>query len=104
VGIHAGGGAFDAGGIRLPWGIAPHFAEHRYEGWALGAGVSYGRQWWVAPRFNIEATVGLGYYYMRYDRFVSPPSSIIDEPDVAHHYFGPTRIGVSLVYFLRSKK
>lgn len=45
VGVHAGGGAFDAGGINLPLGVFPDFGKHRFERWMAGAGVSYGWQW-----------------------------------------------------------
>ncbi len=104
VGIHAGGGAFDAGGITLPLGIFPDLGKHRYEGWMMGAGVSYGWQWWIAPRWNFEAAFGFGYLYMEYNRFASPPSTVIDEADKVHHYFGPTRIGLTFSYLFRSKK
>lgn len=104
VGIHAGGGAFDGGGIKLPFGILPSFAGHRYEGWLMGAGVSYGWQWWISPRLNLEATVGFGYFYMWYNRFSTPPSKIMDAPGTVRHYIGPTRAGVSIYYLLGSKK
>ncbi len=103
VGIHAGGGAFDGGGIRLPFGILPSFADHRYEGWLMGAGVSYGWQWWLSPRLNVEATVGFGYFYMEYNRFSTPASKIIDTRNRVRHYIGPTRAGLSL-YYLFGKK
>ncbi len=104
VGIHAGGGAFDAGGINIPLGIFPDFGKHRYEGWMAGVGISYGWQWWVSPHWNFEATFGFGYLYMEYNRFASPPSSVMDERGTVHHYFGPTKIGLSFSYLFRSKK
>ncbi len=107
VGLHATTGAFDAGGINLPLGVFPDFGSHRYEGWMAGAGVSYGWQWYISPHFNVEATFGFGYLYLKYNRFGGPlgsASQIMDEIDTVHHYFGPTRIGVSFTYLLRSKK
>jgi hypothetical protein len=104
VGIHAGGGAFDAGGITMPLGMVPNFGTHRYEGWMAGAGVSYGWQWWVSPHWNFEATFGFGYAYMEYNRFVRPESNVADEINKVHHYFGPTKIGLSFSYLFRSKK
>jgi hypothetical protein len=103
-GIHAVGGAFDAGGITLPLGVLPNFGTHRYEGWMAGAGVSYGWQWLLSPHWNFEATFGFGYMYMAYTRFSSPESSVADQMDTVHHYFGPTRIGLSFSYLFRSKK
>ncbi len=107
VGIHAGGGAFDAGGINLPLGIFPDFGTHRYEGWMAGLGVSYGWQWWVSPHWNFEATLGFGYLYLVYNRFGGAggsASQIIDQPNFVDHYFGPTKIGLSFSYLFRSKK
>jgi hypothetical protein len=104
VGIHAGGGAFDAGGINVPLGIFPKFGDHRYEGWWAGAGVSYGWQWWVGHHWNFEANFGFGYRYVEYNRFATPPSSVMDEQNTVHHYFGPTKIGLSFSYLFRSKK
>jgi hypothetical protein len=104
VGIHAGGGAFDAGGIDLPLGVFPDFGKHRYEGWMAGAGVSYGWQWWVSPHWNFETTFGFGYLYIQYNRFSAPASAVMDEKNTVHHYFGPTKIGLSFSYMFRSKK
>ena len=104
VGIHAGGGAFDAGGINIPLGVFPDFGSHRYEGWMAGAGISYGWQWWVSPHWNFEATFGFGYLYMQYNRFDAPASSVMDQQNHIHHYFGPTKIGLSFSYLFRSKK
>ncbi len=104
VGIHAGGGAFDGGGIELPLGIFPGFGVHRYEGWTAGLGVSYGWQWWLGPHWNFEATFGFGYRYVRFNRFTTPPSRVIDMENAEHHYFGPTKIGLSFTYLFRSKK
>jgi hypothetical protein len=104
VGIHAGGGAFDAGGIKVPLGVFPDFSSHRYEGWMVGGGVSYGWQWWVSPHWNFEATFGFGYLYMEYNRFKTVAGSEIDQPNQPHHYFGPTKVGLTFSYLFRSKK
>jgi hypothetical protein len=104
VGFHAGGGSFDTGGITLPFGLYPDWALHRYEGWFAGAGVSYGWQWWLSPHWNFEATLGVGYRYVVYNRFVDPPSTIMDQADVVKHWFGPTKFGLSFSYLFRSKK
>jgi hypothetical protein len=104
VGIHAGGGAFDAGGITMPLGLMHDFGKHRYEGWMAGAGVSYGYQWWVSPHWNLEATLGFGYMYMEFNRFETPASKYIDQEHKTYHYFGPTRVGLSFSYLFRSKK
>ncbi|MDR2912305.1 MAG: DUF3575 domain-containing protein [Alistipes sp.] len=105
-GIHATTGAFDAGGIKMPGGILPNFANHRYEGWMVGAGISYGWQWFLSPHWNVEATIGAGYLYLKYNRFF-PQTAIepeADQIDAVQHYIGPTRVGITFSYLLRSKK
>jgi hypothetical protein len=41
---------------------------------------------------------------MVYNRFQAPESPVLDQTDHVHHYFGPTRIGLSFSYLFRSKK
>jgi hypothetical protein len=41
---------------------------------------------------------------MEYNRFSAPASSVMDEKNTVHHYFGPTKIGLSFSYMFRSKK
>ncbi len=48
--------------------------NNRVDGWLTGLGVSYGYRWSIGERTALEATVGLGYAYMSYDR----------HPDGAH--------------------
>ena len=45
--------------------------NRRSEGWAAGAGLTYGCVWPIARRWNLECTVGLGYWYTDYDKFES---------------------------------
>lgn len=44
--------------------------DRRYEGFLYGAGLSYGYQWVVGRRWNIEAMLGVGYIRSEYDRYV----------------------------------
>lgn len=104
MGIHATAGAFDAAGIELPLGIFSDLKDHRFEGWMTGIGVSYGWQWWVSPHWNFEATLGFGYLYMEYDRFVCNTCDFRDEENKVKHYFGPTKLGLSFSYLFGSKK
>ncbi len=103
-GIHATTGSFDAGGIDLPLGIFPGLKDHRYEGWMAGAGVSYGWQWYLGPHWNLEATFGFGYLYIKYNEFECVKCGDLLAENVVKHYFGPTKIGVSFSYLFKSKK
>ncbi|MDR2917718.1 MAG: DUF3575 domain-containing protein [Tannerella sp.] len=71
-----------------------------FEGWFAGVGVSYGYHWVLAPRFSMEFTVGLGYAYLDYDKTRCTDCKQTIAKDKIH-YFGPTRLGISLVYMLK---
>ena len=84
------------------WGNADRdgIYVNSFEGWLIGAGVSYGYHWIIAPRFSMEFTVGFGYAYLDYDktRCTDCRKKLGEEKA---HYFGPTRAGISLVYMLK---
>lgn len=111
VGVHAHGGLYNFGGfdgkVRFPgWnGDGRYvgtdfrkFADTRYQGWFAGAGVSYGYAWILGDHWNLEAELGVGYAYTRYDRFNCTGCGKKIEEGVPHHYVGPTKAAVSLVY------
>ena len=71
-----------------------------YEGWFVGAGVSYGYHMIIAPRFSIEVTVGAGYTYFRYDKNrCTDCKKKIGEGE--SHYIGPDRAGITAVIMLK---
>ena len=74
--------------------------NRRSEGWAAGAGLTYGCVWPIARRWNLECTVGLGYWYTDYDKFESRKCGLFQE-HVSHGAFGPTALGVSFIYLIR---
>ncbi len=54
----------------MPHGpFSEYMRDHRFEGWLAGVGVSYGYRWNFSRSLALEATVGLGYAYMDYDKF-----------------------------------
>lgn len=103
IGVHLMTGSFDLAGIKLPMGILPNLRSHRYEGWLAGFGASYGWQWYLGPHWNLEATFGFGYLYMKYNRFGCETCSDMDLGNAVKHYFGPTKVGISIEYLFRSK-
>ncbi len=88
---------YNIGGLNL----FPNLKGSRYRGNAYGFGISYGYQWILSSRWNIEATLGLGYIYMDYTRYECKPCGEKLE-DGSKHYFGPTRAGLSLVYIINN--
>lgn len=98
-GIHTGYAFYNISGVRLPFHSAS-MKDHRYQGWATGVGVSYGYSWIIGKRWNIEATLGLGYIYTNYDRYDCATCGRFRGTDVKH-YFGPTKAGVTLIYLIK---
>ena len=97
-GVHAHYALYNAG--KLPHGPFSRFMnEHRFEGWLAGVGVSYGYRWNLDPRWAFEATLGVGYAYMDYDKYLCGRCG---DPlgGETKHYFGPTKAGLSLILAL----
>lgn len=92
-GLHGHWATYNVAG--LPFN--DYMKSHRFEGWLAGAGISYGYRWnFRNPRWALEATVGVGYAYLDYDKFACGDCGA-DKGHRSKHYFGPTRAGVSLM-------
>ena len=72
--------------------------DHRYEGWMLGAGIAYGYQWILSKHWSIEAEIGIGYVYSRYDKYRCAGCGRKTEEGKSHHFVGPTKAAVNLIY------
>lgn len=71
--------------------------NERSQGWGTGGGVSYGYQWLLSKHWNLEATVGVGYLYLDYDKY--PCANCGSKIESGHkHYFGPTQAAISIMY------
>ncbi|MCC8094572.1 MAG: DUF3575 domain-containing protein [Tannerellaceae bacterium] len=102
-GIHGFYSEFNVGGINFPGKILSGLKENRYQGYTAGGGISYGYQWYLSPHWNLEAMIGVGYAYIHYDKYECKNCG--RHLKTSHkHYVGPTRVGVSLIYLLPSKK
>jgi len=102
LGIHAHGGQYNIGGIDGRFNFlgtdARKLKDTRYQGWFVGAGVAYGYDWILSRHWNLEAEVGFGYSYTRYERFRCAGCGKKIESDKPHHYVGPTKAAINLVY------
>ena len=101
-GAHLLGGIYNLGNIDadFKW-LGTDFGqlkEHRFEGWMVGAGIGYGYQWLLSRRWSLEAEIGLGYIYTRADKYECAHCGDKKENDEPHHYLGPTKAAVSLIY------
>lgn len=102
VGAHLLGGQYNVGGIDGRVNIFGtdfrNLKDMRYQGWFVGAGMAYGYAWILNRNWNFEAEIGLGYIYTRYDRFPCKECGKKLGTDQPHHYVGPTKAAVNLVY------
>lgn len=95
-GIHGHYADFNFG--KLPWNH--NMRNYRYDGNLWGAGLSYGYSWVVGKRWNIEATIGVGYARMDYDKY---PTNCCQDQQIKRkkeNYWGPTKIGLSVIYVI----
>lgn len=99
-GLHLHGAQFNVGGIDVPVGRLKTFKDHRYEGYLYGAGVSYGYQWVLNRRWNIELSLGGGFARVHFNEFpCTTCGSKLDEGD--YTYWGVTKTALSIIYFLK---
>lgn len=97
IGLHAHGAQFNVGGIDIPIGRLDIFKDHRYQGYLYGAGLSYGYQWILNPRWNLELSAGGGFARILYDEFpCADCGTKLDEG--TYNYMGVTKTAVSLIY------
>lgn len=101
AGVHALIGQYNAGHIDLPFSLpATDFSAlktRRYQGWAGGLGLTYGYSWLLSRHWNLEAELGLGWVYTRFDRFECAGCGRRTGKG-KHNYVGPTKAAVNLVY------
>lgn len=101
LGFHALGGEFNVGLIKnnvkfLGTDFSP-LTDHRYQGWAVGGGVAYGYAFILGRHWNLELELGVGYAYLKYDKFeCAECGRKVGEND--RHYVGPTKAAINLVY------
>ena len=102
VGVHLLGGQYNVGGLDFNFSfIGTDFSklkDSRYQGWFGGAGVAYGYDWVLGQHWNLEAEIGIGWTYTRYDRFRCAGCGKKIESDKPHNYFGPTKAAINIVY------
>lgn len=108
LGIDAGYTLFNVAGVKIPAAFLPsstdgimldHLKNSRSEGWAVGGGLVYGCSWPISRCWNIEAKVGLGLWYSKYDRYETRKCGVFNE-SVSKLVFGPTSLGLSFVYII----
>lgn len=101
-GLHALGGQYNIGNVDIDIKLFgtdfSSLKNNRYEGWFVGGGISYGYAWLLGKHWNLEAEIGVGYIYTRYDIYQCPECGSKLDEGVKHNYIGPTKAALNLVY------
>ncbi len=109
IGINGNYTQFNVGGILIPEvfykvdsnGIFLDRLQYsRSEGWAAGAGITYGYAWPISRRWNMEFTLGLGLWYSMYDSYETRPCGLFSGSNLGK-VFGPTDLGLSFIYLIK---
>ena len=102
IGFHALGGIYNFGKLNLPFNMLgsnlKELKDKRYQGWAAGAGVIYGYAWPLHKHWNIEAALGIGWLYTRFDSYPCQVCGTKIDRNKSHNYFGPTKLSVAVEY------
>ena len=102
VGAHLLGGQFNMGNIDLNFKFLGtdfrQLRDYRFQGWMVGAGLTYGYAWVLNRRWNLEAEIGIGYVYSQSDKYPCAECGKVLEKKVPHHYTGITKAAVNIVY------
>lgn len=82
-------------------GIGPfHYTKNNHlEGTVYGAGLTLGHAWRLAPRWNLEAALGVGYAYTSYDRYENRRCGEC----LGHehrNYVGPTKLALNMAWLI----
>ena len=100
VGLEAGGGYYD---------IEPFQKGNPnsgYQGWGLAATLEGGYSFYLNDRWNLELNIGAGYMHTNYALYkgVMEDQHLVWQHDDKYNWFGPTKVGVSLVYKIYHNK
>lgn len=96
IGIHGHYAEYNVGGL-----FFNHNMKHnRYQGHLYGGGISYGYQWVLNNRWNLEATIGVGYARLSDSKY--PIASCGEKiKSENRNYWGPTKAGITIVYIIK---
>lgn len=96
IGLHAHYADFNVGNIPFLQAMK----EYVYRGDLMGAGLSYGYHLPLGAHWAAEASLGVGYAYMKYGKYVCKDCADLKSNNT-RHYIGPTKVAVSLIYLIR---
>ena len=100
IGVHGHVAQFNVGGWPDWSFVSENMQKKRYQGDLYGGGVSIGHSWIIKKRWSIEASLGLGYARINYEKYPCAECGSI-EKNRSRNYWGPTKAAVSLIYMIK---
>lgn len=100
-GLHAIYSHYNAGGIKMPFGLFKNLRDYRFQGDMGAIGLGYGYSWMLpGNHWSIEAEIGLGVGITKYGKYecATCGSKVADEKKT---FFMPTKAALSVVYNIR---
>lgn len=96
IGFHGHYAKYNVGGLFFN----DNMKHNRYQGHLYGGGISYGYQWVLNNRWNLEATIGVGYARLSDSKY--PIASCGEKiKSENRNYWGPTKAGITIVYIIK---
>jgi hypothetical protein len=96
-GLHGIYGRYNIGTYDIPLLFEK---EYRYNGHAVGAGITYGYHMSLHKRWGLEFALGAGFMWLKYDRFDCAACNRDAKP-MEKWYFGPTNAAINLVFLIK---
>ncbi len=93
---------YNAGGVKMPFGLFPDLKEHRFQGDLGAVGIVYGYDWSLGRnnRWSLEAAIGIGYGITRYTKYRCYGKCATELKRETKGMLMPTKAAISLVYNL----
>ena len=99
-GIHAHGAIYNVGAVGTNY-----MKDYRFQGYLYGAGLSYGHQFYLAPRWNLEFSIGGGYAYLNFKQYecehCGRELKNPEEYKSPRNYWGLTQASFTLIYIIK---
>ncbi|MDR1632102.1 MAG: DUF3575 domain-containing protein [Dysgonamonadaceae bacterium] len=101
-GLHAHYSYYNVGSVNkiLSVSLSDYMKNQRFQGYLVGGGLTYGYQFYLAPRWSLEVSLGIGYAYLDYGTYYCEECGKFIKHD-SKNYAGLTQAGISLIYFLK---
>ena len=95
-GLHGMYARYNVGGLFFN----DNMKHNRYQGHLWGGGITYGYQWILNNRWNLELAIGIGYARLSDKKYpIAECGDMLKKEK--RNYFGPTKAAISIIYIIK---